>query len=149
MMKEFRKPSLLIALIPVLFLIIFLTVNVLVFGDETLNGSNQIILLLAASLTSLLAFYYGIRWGKISDLIIRSISKAMPAVLILLLIGSLAGTWLLSGVVPAMIFYGLKIIHPKVFHVCNNYWVVRKIGTSQVWKIIEENKLHSIYSDVD
>ncbi len=114
-MKEIRKPSLLIALIPILFLIIFLTANVLVFGDETLNGSNQIILLLAASLTSLLAFYNGIKWNAISNSIIKSISKAMPAVLILLLIGSLAGTWLLSGVVPALIFYGLKIIHPKVF----------------------------------
>ena len=43
----------------------------------------------------------------------------------------------------------IRIIHPKVFHVCNNYWVVSKIVTSQLWKIIEENKLHSINSDVD
>ena len=114
-MKELQKPSLLFALIPVVFLIIFLTANVLIFGDTTLEGSNQIILLLSAALTSLLAFRHRIRWQEISDSIVKSISKAMPAILILLLIGSLAGTWLLSGVVPAMIYYGLKIIHPKVF----------------------------------
>jgi Na+:H+ antiporter, NhaC family len=114
-MKAMQKPTLLVALIPVFFLIIFLTTNVLVFGDTTLEGSNQLILLLAGALTSLLALRYGIKWNTISDSMIKSISKAMPATLILLLIGSLAGTWLLSGVVPAMIYYGLKIIHPKVF----------------------------------
>lgn len=114
-MKETQKPKLLVAFIPVFFLLIFLTANVLVFGDATLEGSNQIILLLAAALTSVLAFRYQVKWNDITNAIIKSISKAMPATLILLLIGSLAGTWLLSGVVPAMIYYGLKIIHPKIF----------------------------------
>lgn len=114
-MNEMQKPSLIVAIIPVIFLVIFLTINVLIFGDATLEGSNQVILLLAAALTSLLAFKYRIKWNDIIDSIVKSISKAMPATLLLLLIGSLAGTWLLSGVVPAMVFYGLKIIHPKVF----------------------------------
>lgn len=114
-MKEHRSPALIVALIPIFFLIVFLTANVLVFNDATLDGSNQIILLLAAALTSLLAFRSNINWSVISKSIVKSIGKALPALLILLFIGSLAGTWLLSGVVPAMIFYGLKIIHPKIF----------------------------------
>ena len=114
-MTKVRQPSILIALIPIFFLIVFLAANVLVFGDGTLDGSNQIILLLAAALASLIAFRFKIRWNSISDAILTNIGKAMPAMLILLLIGSLAGTWLISGVVPAMIYYGLKIIHPKVF----------------------------------
>ncbi|MBA7649524.1 Malate-2H(+)/Na(+)-lactate antiporter [subsurface metagenome] len=114
-MSSLKKPSILISLVPVIFLIIFLTANVLIYGDATLEGSNQIALLLAASLASLIAYRYKINWTRISDSIINNIGKAMPAMLILLLIGSLAGTWLISGVVPAMIFYGLKIIHPKVF----------------------------------
>jgi Na+:H+ antiporter, NhaC family len=114
-MKGTRPVSLLTALIPIFFLIFFLTANVLIYGDRTLDGSNQIVLLLAAVITSLLAVRNKIRWDSVSNSILENIGKAMPAMLILLLIGSLAGTWLLGGVVPAMIYYGLKIIHPKVF----------------------------------
>lgn len=114
-MKPSKAMGLGVALIPIIFLIIFLSANVILFGDDTLGGSNQIILLLAASISSSIAFTYGIKWEQINKAIINNISKAMPAMLILLLIGSLAGTWLISGVVPAMIYYGIKIIHPKVF----------------------------------
>lgn len=115
-MSQTKKPlTLFLALIPVLFLIVFLTLNVLVFGDDTLSGSNQIILMLAAVIAASIAVRNNVSWEKIKDTIVESIGKAMPAMLILLLIGSLAGTWLLSGTVPAMIYYGLKIIHPKVF----------------------------------
>lgn len=111
-----KSPGLIISLIPIIFLIVFIFINVSVFGDEnTLAGSNQIILLMAASLAVVLASFFGVKWGQISEAILDNIGKAMPAMLILLLIGSLAGTWLLSGVVPAMIYYGLKIINPKVF----------------------------------
>lgn len=114
-MNKPRQPALLVALVPLFFLIIFLTANVLLFGDTTLEGSNQVILLLAASIAVLFAILNKIPWNAISNSIIKSISKAMPAILILLLIGSLSGTWLISGIVPAMIYYGLKIINPKVF----------------------------------
>lgn len=107
--------SLFASLVPVLFLIVFLTLNVLIFGDDTLSGSNQIILMLAAVIAAIIAIRNKVEWETIKDRIVKSIGKAMPAMLILLLIGSLAGTWLLSGTVPAMIYYGLKIIHPKVF----------------------------------
>jgi Na+:H+ antiporter, NhaC family len=114
-MKDTPKQiPLILAIVPVLFLIVFISANVWLF-DDTLAGSNQIILLLAAAIASIIAMFYKISWETISDTIVQNIGKAMPAMLILLLIGSLAGTWLLSGVVPAMIFYGLKIIHPKVF----------------------------------
>lgn len=114
-MKKSKRPSLGVSFIPIVFLIVFLAANVLIFKDNTLDGSNQIILLLAASLASLIAFRYKINWMEISESILINIGKAMPAMLILLLIGSLAGTWLISGVVPAMVYYGIKIIHPKVF----------------------------------
>ncbi|MBN1599612.1 MAG: Na+/H+ antiporter NhaC [Bacteroidales bacterium] len=113
-MSNSKKPTLIISFIPVFFLLVFLTANVLIF-DDTLEGSNQIILLLTGSLTALLAFRYKVKWNSVSDSIIKNIGKAMPAMLILLLIGSLAGTWLLSGVVPALIYYGLKISNPKIF----------------------------------
>lgn len=114
-MNESKKQiPLILALVPVFFLIVFIAANVWLFED-TLEGSNQIILILAAAIASIIAMFYKIPWSQIIETIIQNIGKAMPAMLILLLIGSLAGTWLLSGVVPAMIFYGLKVIHPKVF----------------------------------
>ncbi|QQS51994.1 MAG: Na+/H+ antiporter NhaC [Bacteroidota bacterium] len=113
--KATKQISFFSAMVPVLFLVVFLTLNVLLFGDDTLSGSNQIILLLASVLASVIAYRHGVQWTQIKSRILHSIDKAMPAMLILLLIGSLAGTWLLSGVIPAMIFYGLEIIHPKVF----------------------------------
>ncbi len=110
-----REPTLLEAFIPVIFLIILLSINVGIFGDAALDGSNQIVLILSAAVAALVAMRAGFRWNELQDGIVKSISSAMTSLLILLLIGSLAGTWLLSGIVPAMIYYGLQILNPKVF----------------------------------
>ncbi len=109
-----REASLLIALFPILILIVLLTLNVLLF-DDTLSGANQIALMLAAAIAGVVAYRLGFGWEKISKKIVSTIGSAMPSILILLLIGSLAGTWLISGVVPAMIYYGLDIISPRLF----------------------------------
>jgi NhaC family Na+:H+ antiporter len=110
-----KQPSLFTAFVPIIFLILFLTLNVLFFGDATLDGSNQIALMLASAVAAIIAIRQGQTWKQVRQSIVKSISASMPAMLILLLIGSLAGTWLISGVVPAMIYYGLKVIHPSVF----------------------------------
>lgn len=111
-----REPALWEALIPIIFLIILLFFNVFfVFGDAALDGSNQIILLLSAAVAALVGTRLGVTWEILSDGMVKSISAAMPSILILLLIGSLAGTWLLSGIVPAMIYYGLYVLNPTIF----------------------------------
>jgi len=110
-----KKPTLLQAFIPIVFLIGLLTLNVIFFGDTTLDGSNQMALLFAASVATIISVKLGVRWTKIRDRIVKTIGSAMPSILILLLIGALSGTWLLSGVVPALIYYGLEILHPKIF----------------------------------
>ncbi len=110
-----RDPSLFEAFIPVLFLIILLSINVGIFGDSALDGSNQIVLILSATVGALVAGRLGYRWSEIQDGIVKSISSAMTSLLILFLIGSLAGSWLLSGIVPAMIYYGLQILNPTIF----------------------------------
>lgn len=115
MSKAIRKPILFHALIPLAFLILFLSLNVILFGDDTLSGANQIALLLAASVGSIVAVYLGHNWYDVRAKIVSSIGSAMPSMLILLLIGSLAGTWMISGVVPALIYYGLKVMHPSIF----------------------------------
>jgi len=110
-----KKPSLFQSLLPVVILIILLASNVQLFGDDTLSGSNQIALLLAAAIAGVIAIRNHHEWDHIQKGIVKSISSAMGAILILFMIGALAGTWLLSGVVPAMIYYGLKILNPTIF----------------------------------
>jgi len=112
MTEERKKPTLVQAFIPVLVLIGLLGISVITFGDTAIEGANQMSLLLAAAIAGLIAKKLGYTWVEMQDGMVKSISNAMAAILILLLIGSLAGTWLLSGVVPAMIYYGLKILNP-------------------------------------
>ena len=115
MTKATRRPTLFQALIPVIFLTALISINVFIFGDDSLAGSNQIVLILSASVAAIVATFLGHSWDTLHKGIVRSIGSAMSAILILLLIGSLAGTWLLSGIVPAMIYYGLKILNPTIF----------------------------------
>lgn len=114
-MPELKKPSFLQALIPIAVLIALLTLNVIVLGNDAIAGANQIALLLASGVAGIIAFRCGFTWEEIEGSIVKSISSAMGAMLILLAIGSLAGTWLLSGIVPSMIYYGLKILNPTIF----------------------------------
>jgi NhaC family Na+:H+ antiporter len=113
--KEPRNPNLLQALIPIVVLITLLVLNVKFFGDSTLDGANQFALILASAVAGIVAITLGVRWDHIRDSMVRSIGSAMPAILILLMIGALAGTWLLSGVIPTLIYYGLKVFNPKIF----------------------------------
>jgi Na+:H+ antiporter, NhaC family len=110
-----KAPTLLVAFIPIAFLILFLSLNVYYFDDDTLSGSNQIALLLASAVAGIIAVWLGQNWYDVRAKVVHSIGSAMPSMLILLLIGALAGTWMISGVVPAMIYYGLKILHPNIF----------------------------------
>jgi NhaC family Na+:H+ antiporter len=115
MTKTQREPSLLEAFSPILFLISLLAFNVYVFGDAALDGSNQIVLILSAAVAGIVAIRVGHKWDDLQEGVVKSISSAMTSILILLLIGSLAGTWMISGIVPAMIYYGLQILNPTIF----------------------------------
>ena len=110
-----KKPSLAIALLPIFLLITLLSINVLIFGDNTTSGSNQLTLLISAAFASILGLFYGKNYKEMLDGAIESISSAMGALIILLLIGSLAGTWMMSGIVPSMIYFGLKLLSPSIF----------------------------------
>lgn len=110
-----KRPTLFAALIPVIFLTALISINVFIFGDDSLAGSNQIVLILSAAVAGIVAFLHGNTWDDLLNGIVKSIGSAMSAILILLLIGSLAGTWLLSGIVPSMIYYGLQILNPTIF----------------------------------
>lgn len=110
-----RPPSLLQALAPVLLLVALLAANVIVFGDAGLEGPNQLALLFAAAVALVIGLVNRHSYRDLLEHIVRSISTALGAVLILLLIGALAGSWTLSGIVPAMVHHGLLLLSPKVF----------------------------------
>ncbi|XOV93304.1 MAG: Na+/H+ antiporter NhaC [Bacteroidota bacterium] len=114
-MTEKKSPGLLTALLPVIFLITFLSINVTIFGDDGISGSSQIILMLTAAFTAVIGIRLGYSWTEIQDGMVKSIHTAMPSILILFVIGALAGSWMISGIVPAMIYYGLEILNPKIF----------------------------------
>ena len=111
-----KAPKVYDALIPLIFLIVLLIINIRIFGTDGLSGSSQIVLILSATVAASIAvFRLGYSWDTLQDGIVKSISSAMSSILILFLIGALAGTWLISGIVPAMIYYGLMVLSPVIF----------------------------------
>lgn len=116
-MNEPKKPTLIDALIPVVSLILMLFLSVKLFGSDSSSGPNQIVLTLGAAIAAIVAIQNGHSWDSILAAIIDGISTSMGAVLILLSVGGLIGTWLLAGTVPALIYYGLEILSPQWFYV--------------------------------
>jgi NhaC family Na+:H+ antiporter len=114
--KQHRLSDLAIAFSPIIFLIIALWFNVKeVFGDAALEGSNQFILIAAGAMATGLAILRGVKFETITNAIATNLSDTTKAILIVLLIGGLAGTWMVSGIVPAMIYYGLNVLSAKFF----------------------------------
>ena len=109
-----KKTPYFFALLPMIVLIGLIALNISIFED-TLNGPNQLALLFSGALAVIIGILYGSNWKDILKGISKSLKSVTPAIFILLLIGSLAGTWLISGIVPAMIYYGLQILNPEIF----------------------------------
>ncbi|WKE67369.1 Na+/H+ antiporter NhaC [Gallaecimonas kandeliae] len=116
MTKTIKTPSLLDAVIPVVVLIAMLAASVQLFHDNSSSGPNQIALLLAAMVAAIIALKNGHQWMDIEKGIVKGISISLGAVLILLAVGALIGTWLLAGTVPSLIYFGLKLLSPNIFY---------------------------------
>ncbi|MGM9719333.1 MAG: Na+/H+ antiporter NhaC family protein [Prevotella sp.] len=105
-----------LALTPLVLLMVMLVFTVRAFGDESLGGPSQIVMLAASAVCCVIGRWAGkVRWREFENQIANSISQVSSAMVILLFIGALGGAWMVSGVVPMMIYYGLDIIHPSVF----------------------------------
>ena len=103
------------ALIPVIALVAMLGYNVYIFGDDALSGSNQFILLMGAAVAAIVGFFNKVSFQKMIDEVAENIKSTAGAILILLMVGALAGTWLVSGIIPSMIYYGLQVLSPGIF----------------------------------
>lgn len=116
MAKESKYPSPLVSLIPVLVLVILLFFTIRIFGSDALGGGSQVCLLITTALCAAIGMMkYGISWGDVERAIVNNIAGVGNAVVILLIIGALSSAWMLSGVVPTLIYYGVQIIHPDFF----------------------------------
>lgn len=103
------------ALLPVVVLVIMLAYNVYIFGDDALSGSNQFILLLGGAVAAFVGFRNKVTYKQMLAAVGSNLKSTAGAILILLLVGALAGTWLVSGIIPSMIYYGLKMLSPGIF----------------------------------
>src|SRR5690606_9974345 len=103
------------ALLPVVVLVGMLAYNVFIFGDDSLNGSNQFILLMGGAVAAIIGVLNKVSYNKMLSEVAENIKSTSGALLILLMVGALTGTWLISGVIPAMIYYGLQVLNPTIF----------------------------------
>lgn len=110
------KKDVLISLIPIVTLIALLSVIIRLFGSDALSGASQTALLASTGLCCLIAVtYFKVKWQVLEDSIKSHLSTVSVPIVILLLIGAVSGTWILSGVVPLLIYYGLQVITPGLF----------------------------------
>jgi len=132
---ENKKLSIGEALTPVIALVLMLFYNVFfVFGDDALSGSNQFILLLGAAVAAIVGFFNKVNYRQMIDEVAENLKTTTGALLILLMVGALAGTWLVSGIIPTMIYYGLQILNPTFFLVaCVLICAIISIATGSSW----------------
>ena len=107
--------------IPFLVLIGLITCCIAVFGNATLDGASQVSLMVASAVSVLIGhFSKRLEWENLEKEVSDKIASCTPAIIILLLIGAIGGTWMVAGIVPTMIYYGIQIIQPEVFLVSSS-----------------------------
>ncbi len=132
---ENRELNIWEALIPVFALVCMLFYNVkYAFGDDALSGSNQFILLLGAAVAAVVGYFNKVSFKQMMEEVAENIKSTTGAILILLMVGSLAGTWLISGIIPTMIYYGLQILNPTIFLAsCVIICAIISVATGSSW----------------
>ena len=111
-----KAPSPLVSLIPIIVLVLLLFATIRTFGSDALSGGSQVSLLTTTAICILIGMvFYKIPWKDYELAITNNIAGVATAIIILLIIGALSGIWMISGVVPTLIYYGMQIIHPSFF----------------------------------
>lgn len=122
MRKDFQEktPSVFVSFIPLAVLVGLLAITIHLFGSDAIMGGSQLSLLSASAVAAALAtIIYKVSWKKLEESIMTNMKSATSALIILLLIGSIAGSWMASGIIPTLIYYGLNILHPAYFLVAS------------------------------
>lgn len=138
-MKKIKSfPSPLVSLMPILLLVVLLFFTIKSFGSDALSGASQVCMLVATAACAALGMIgYKIQWKEIEHAIVNNIMGVSSALIILLIIGALSAVWMLSGVVPTLIYYGVQLIHPNFFLVsCCVICAVVSVMTGSSWTTI-------------
>ena len=106
--KVLRKPTFLEAFTPLFAMLVILT-----YGKGVMGYATEPLLLLVACVAAFVAFRVGVTWDDIMDEVCIKIAKGMPAILILVSVGALVGTWMAAGTIPLMIYYGVQMVDPQ------------------------------------
>ncbi|MBP3680118.1 MAG: Na+/H+ antiporter NhaC [Bacteroidaceae bacterium] len=115
-MNNKKLPNPLLSLVPIIILVIMLAITIYLFGSDALGGGSQVCLLAASGVCVLIGMGgYKRKWKEFENAILENIHGVASALIILLIIGDLSGAWMISGVVPTLIYYGIQIIHPSFF----------------------------------
>ena len=115
-MKRITRKRTIVSLIPIVFLIALLAVNIGIYGSDSILGASQVVLLLSSALCIALSMlFFKIPWSSFEQAIRENVADVTSAILILFLIGAISGTWTESGVIPTFIYYGMRIISPRFF----------------------------------
>ncbi len=135
-MTAAKSPTLFDALVPIAALVAMLALSVYLFGSDSSSGPNQIVLAIAAAVASIVAIRNGHKWVDLQKAIIEGISTALIAILILLSVGALIGTWLMAGTVPALIYYGMQILSPQWFYAATCLiCAIAALATGSSWTV--------------
>ncbi len=108
--KSTRQPNLIISVLPLIFMMILLLVGYGIFRIKV-----EVLLIICALFTGMIGRFAGFSWEQMQTGIIQCITKALPAMLIVITVGILISSWMVSGIIPMLIFYGLRLISPEYF----------------------------------
>ena len=127
-----------IAILPLIFLVTLLSfnlyANVFIYDADPLAGSSQFILILSGAFAAMIGLRYNTSYKEVIESISNSIKSVTPALIILLWVGALAGTWMISGIIPSMVYYGLKILDPNIFlPACIVICSIISVATGSSW----------------
>lgn len=122
------------ALIPVFALVVMLAYNVYIYGGDALGGSNQFVLLLGGGVAAIVGVFNKVTFSQMIEEVSENIKSTGSAIIILLMVGALAGTWLISGIIPTMIYYGLQVLNPTIFlAACVIICAIISVATGSSW----------------
>ncbi|MDD5876373.1 MAG: Na+/H+ antiporter NhaC family protein [Prevotellaceae bacterium] len=111
-----KRPSAVLSLMPIVVLVAMLIATIKAFGSDSLGGASQITLLTVSALCVLIGMWrLNVPWASFEKAITKNVASVSSALIILLLIGALSGAWMVSGVVPTLVYYGVQAIHPDIF----------------------------------
>ena len=116
-MKNIKKePSFWVSIVPIVLLAVLLAIVIILKGADALDGGSQLSLIITTAAAAALSMgLYGVSWETLEKSIAKNIFSSSTSILIFLFIGAIAGTWMISGIVPTLICYGLQILHPAIF----------------------------------